>query len=961
MKYLLSLPPNLAQSFHQIENRPPEDWFCTSDPPQAKLGSGGGTAFLLEAAWKASGTSGSFEQWLGQEKKILMHAGGQSRRLPAYAPSGKILTPIPVFRWARGQQLNQHLLDLQLPLLEEIMAEAPDSYHTLVACGDTLIRATGELPPMPAVDILCMGIWVKPELGGRHGTFFMHRRNPEQLAFGLQKPSPAQLAELMVDYNFMIDVGIWLLSDRAVEVLMKKSRWDQARQAFGQEGVPGYYDLYTDFGMSIGSHPTEIDEEIQSLTAAAIPLPQGEFYHFGRSVEIISSSLQLQNLVTDQRTIFHRKIKGHSNIFIMNAPAHLPKGEAQPEVWIENSHLSPAWQLAGRHILTGIPKNDWQMDIPEGVCLDIIPIGSSQYCVRPYGIDDVFKGPIGQEKTVWMGQPLQSWLSAREISWEEAGLSPETDLQQAALFPVLSQDQLSGPLVQWMMTAPATPNPTLKELWLKARLSAEEISTQANLVRLYEQRKAFRQASLPTLAQNASRSIFYQLDLAHLARDYAATGLELPAPVEVREVPGLRSIHDAMFRSEVFRLKGVMDKSQELESQAFQRLSDRILSLAKEKPVFPQRNTLADQIVWARAPLRFDLAGGWSDTPPYCLSYGGRVVNMAVELNGQPPIQVYIKPIDRPEIIIRSIDQSFEEKLTEFADLANYNQLGSAFAIPKAALALAGFLPTFSAHPQSSLARQLAEAGGGLELSLLAAVPKGSGLGTSSILAATVLGALNDFFQLGWDQLEIGNRTLMLEQLLTSGGGWQDQYGGILPGIKYLETKAGLSQIPVVRWLPAMFLNQPEQKDSMLLYYTGITRVAHNILGEIVKGMFLNSAQHLRHVHRQYYHGQRTYEVLQKGNYEETARMIQLTWQINQALDSGTNPPAVQAIIAQVQDYLAGVKLLGAGGGGFLLFMAKDPFAALSIKRSLEQNPPNALARFVSFDISQHGLQVTRS
>ena len=68
-------------------------------------------------------------------------------------------------------------------------------------------------------------------------------------------------------------------------------------------------------------------------------------------------------------------------------------------------------------------------------------------------------------------------------------------------------------------------------------------------------------------------------------------------------------------------------------------------------------------------------------------------------------------------------------------------------------------------------------------MTLLAAIPAGSGLGTSSILASTVLGAINDFCGLAWDKNEICQRTLVLEQLLTTCGGWQDQYGGVLQGV----------------------------------------------------------------------------------------------------------------------------------------------------------------------------------
>ena len=121
MKKLLSLPPNLVNCFHEIKQADHNEWFCTSDPIGARLGSGGGTTWLLESAHRADNTNIPFEEWLSKEKRILLHAGGQSRRLPGYAPSGKILTPIPVFRWARGQKLSQDLLSLLLHLYERIM------------------------------------------------------------------------------------------------------------------------------------------------------------------------------------------------------------------------------------------------------------------------------------------------------------------------------------------------------------------------------------------------------------------------------------------------------------------------------------------------------------------------------------------------------------------------------------------------------------------------------------------------------------------------------------------------------------------------------------------------------------------------------------------------------------------------------------------------------------------------
>ena len=153
MKKLLSLPPNLVEVFHEVTGLSKDEYFCTCDPIGHRLGSGGGTAWLLQKA-----STSPFQEWLAKEKRILIHAGGQSKRLPSYAVSGKVLMPLPVFRWERGQKLSQNLLSVQLPLYEKMMAMAPDNIHTMVVSGDVLIRATQPLQPIPEADVVCYGL-----------------------------------------------------------------------------------------------------------------------------------------------------------------------------------------------------------------------------------------------------------------------------------------------------------------------------------------------------------------------------------------------------------------------------------------------------------------------------------------------------------------------------------------------------------------------------------------------------------------------------------------------------------------------------------------------------------------------------------------------------------------------------------------------------------------------------------
>jgi len=956
MKTLLTLPHSFIGYFKKLF--PQDIFYASSDPAEGKVGSGGGTANLLVNCFNAEKTGEmTFEEWLGKEKKAIIHAGGQSRRLPAYASVGKLLTPIPVFRWERGQKIDQTLFDLQLPLFEEILSRSSSVSNTLIASGDVLIRAGEKIPDLPEADVICFGQWIHPEQAQHHGVFFCKRSSPQQLEFMLQKPTPERIQELVGDYLFSLDIGIWLLSEKAVKLLCKKSGWDSSSQQF-ENGKVRNYDLYSSFGTALGSKPSGLDLEINALTVAIVPMPKGAFYHFGKNCDLLESTNRLQNIVTDQREIWHRKVKTHSDVFTQNALTDVGFNGDNAAIWIENSCIGKGWNIRHHHILTGIPENSWTIDLPTGICLDMIPIDENSWCIRPYGFDDSFSGAIGDAKTLWMGKPVKKNGFIKRLLTENS-LKENTDLQFAKIFPVISLDEKKE-LIQALLLSDAGEYDTM--YCSSERLSASEIQERVNFERLNGQRLRFRAQNLKAIAKNYKQSVFYQLDLNDTAKHFVTGGIELPPPLPDDTVL-FTQMHDKMFRARVLETRDLSFEAEALkyESEAFSLLSDSIVSEAKSSKVFPELNVMSDQIVWGRSPIRLDLAGGWSDTPPFCLLHGGKVFNMAVELNGQPPLQVFIKPSESFKITMRSIDLGVREDIDTFEQLAANDIVGSAFSIPKAALCLAGFHPDFSSGKYVSLVDQLKDFGSGIEISLLAAIPKGSGLGTSSILASTVLGALSDFCSLGWDKHEICFRTLVLEQLLTTGGGWQDQYGGVFNGIKLLESESGLIQKPVIRWAPEHLFTDPEYSRSILLYYTGVTRVAKNILAEIVRGMFLNSSSHLQILKEIKGHALTTYDAVQQGNWDKLTAAIQNSWRLNQRLDVGTNPPEIQALLKPVEDYLAGCKLLGAGGGGYVIFFAKDLEAAGRIRQQLTLFPPNKRARFVDWRISKTGFQVTRS
>lgn len=912
MKKLLSLPPNLVGWFHDITGYPKSEWFCTNDPIDHKLGSGGGTTWLLtqayenEMAHSDANNQKTFDEWLSSEKRLLLHAGGQSRRLPAYAPSGKVLTPVPVFRWERGQRLSQDLLSLQIPLYKKIMDAAPSSLHTMIVSGDVLIRTTQPLQPIPEADVVCYGLWLGPEIAKNHGVFVSSCDTPSVLKCMLQKPSPATLGTIQKDHYYLTDIGIWLLSDKAVKVLMSHK---------------GEYDLYSEFGGAMGTEPTLNDEAVKELKVAILPLSGGEFYHFGTSHELLSSTLAIQNLVNDQRLIMHHSRKPHPCIFIQNSITKKAVDSSNEDVWIENSYISEGWSISQKNIITGVPKNNWNITLAPGQCIDIVPMGETQYVVRPYGFNDRFAG-------------------------EE---------QQRPQFPIVDNIDEAGLVLRYMLNqeTEGEDKGKGKAIFEKAqKISAEQISATANLRRLFEQRREFRKHNLSALADNYEHSVFYQLDLNDAAKEFKANGIAMPKPLP-DSAPLLTRMKDAMFRGD--------------NDKAFGLLREGIVKTSNTNGInMPTLSSMSnkvatDQIVWGRSPVRIDIAGGWTDTPPFCLMEGGSVVNLAIELNGQQPIQTYVKPCREHHVVLKSIDLGASEIVETYEQLADFKRVGSPFSIPKAALALAGFLPQYSQEKYPDLKSQLMAFGCGIEITLLSAIPAGSGLGTSSVLAATVLGTINDFLSLGWDKNEICHKTLVLEQLLTTGGGWQDQFGGVLQGVKLLQTCKGFEQQPIVHWLPTDLYTQPEYQACHLLYYTGITRTAKTILAEIVQKMFLNDHDQVALLREMKAHSLQMYEAIQRNDFKEMGKLVGKTWLQNQAIDAGTNPMEVKKLTDLIDDLCLGYKLPGAGGGGYLYMVAKDPEAAARIKVILNANRPNGNARFVGMNLSKTGLQVSRS
>jgi galactokinase/mevalonate kinase-like predicted kinase len=968
---LLSVPPHLRDFLHSTPGRPllasrlaePAGGrlFVGTDPKSRRLGSGGGAIHLLHQAWLARGSkqaSARLFAWLAAEQRLVLNAGGESRRLPAYAALGKALMPLPPIDGLAPRRFDQMLADFQLPAYRQVLREAGPRAAVLVTAGDVWLDFDPLQIPAVSADIVGIGMRATPEVARDFGVYFAGKsRRPADpaeipIARFLQKPPPAEIRRRATRYNFYVDTGMWLLSLEALRLLFRRCGWDERRQRFATpDGHPAPLDLYTEIGAALGKETVPAAELRRlgwsRLTTSVIPLSQAAFHHLGSTRQLFESFAQIQR----GRPAPSQALGSATPRPAFTSPPKLP-------VWLDGvSDRAPPLRLKGYNAVTGLPAAARLVRLDRGWCVDVIPIGADAYALRPYQLDDTLRGTPGAGGRI-CGRSARAWLTARQLP------APETDVFDLPVYPVIPAAKITQELVAWFFAAAPNPKISARVAGYR-RLSAASLPTQVNFARYFGQRRAAQaeilRADFAACRRRPHGPVFSQ-DFAAIAAFCREEAPALGRWLRRRRAAILRPVVRPEHASRLLLLFAELSGGEHARWRAAgrHRLQTALVAAHQLPRVRPRRRLPESSVVLARSPVRLDLAGGWTDTPPYCLEHGGAVLNVAILLNGQPPIQVFVRPLAESCLRLRSLDLGIAERVTTFARLGAFRDPRSGFALAKAALALAGFHPDFfRGRPCRSLRDQLQTFGGGLEISMRSDVPKGSGLGTSSILAVTLLGALNVACGLGWDDFDLYRGVLGIEQLLTTGGGWQDQAGALFRGIKLVRTQPGPTQTPAVRHLPAKFLDTLAADSSVLLYYTGLTRLAKGILQEIVHDMALGRSSTLQTLNLIRSNALQLFPAMQKSDAAALHRCIARSWDLNRRLDAGTTTPAIERIISTCGPDLAACKLLGAGGGGYLLLCAGSPAAGRRIRARLEARPPNSRAGFVDFRVSPRALEVT--
>jgi galactokinase/mevalonate kinase-like predicted kinase len=1009
------------------------------DPGGRRIGSGASTIYcLLEVLNRQLSSStgrtdmDACRSILQKLRILIIHAGGDSKRLPAYSPCGKIFFPIP---GKNDSCLPLTLFDRQIPTYLNLPASPSGAGQVVITSGDVLLGFEPEQVRFAANGLTGLGCYASSQQGEHHGVFCRDRR--DQVRIFLQKPSgDRQKQANAIDHyaQVILDIGVMNFDAETAAALL---------ETFGAQSTPGGklelagalseairkygLDFYREICCGMGTEitparyvnsaqqsgsPWDTDslqrlfEPLRTIPFTVNVLDRCEFLHFGTSRQIISSG----NL------LIQRDGGSSSPDTCLNINNDILEGGeiVGTNAWVEGCTISSRLTLGGENVVAGMDIKEPTF-IPSQICFDVIPgrnrSGGRVWFVRCHNIYDSFKDSVGQG-AAFCRIPLLDWLDLAGAKpddlWDSDAPPQKRSLWNARIFPAVSEHSHYRRWLWLFNTAQASAKNL--QTWRAAdRYSSAEIAALTDQREFHQRRSSIRAGEIKESIRNMFKqdSGFSASELAHIlgssteksewvagllaeagwrygidsSKDLdsmilprlihtigtALSALENCHQPAQKALPGL---HDKLTQAEHNWLNSTglgLDSAlnlkqwgQKAHKFAFQALGKVIISSGVDRTQRPRNALRTDEIVWGRAPARFDTGGGWTDTPPYSLEHGGCVINAAVNLNGQPPIQAYLKVLQEPVIRISSIDLGTRIEITSLEQLLDYRRATGEYALAKAALASSGFSPEYADWPKDVTLQQMLEHfGGGIELTTLAAIPKGSGLGTSSIMGTVVLAVIQRALGRTLTPRELFHAVLCLEQSLTTGGGWQDQIGGAVGGAKIVTTEPGLVPDAKIHFLPADVLNPSLNNNRTLLYYTGITRLAKDILGQVV-GRYLDRDRKtlftLKQIHAL---APRVAEAMSRKDIRAFGQLVRAAWQLNKHLDPNSTNRQVEGLFARIRPYIFGAKLLGAGGGGFLLMVCKSTDDAGKVRNMLDKEPPNKRARFFDYDINPTGLNVT--
>ncbi|KAG5839076.1 hypothetical protein ANANG_G00201100 [Anguilla anguilla] len=381
-------------------------------------------------------------------------------------------------------------------------------------------------------------------------------------------------------------------------------------------------------------------------------------------------------------------------------------------------------------------------------------------------------------------------------------------------------------------------------------------------------------------------------------------------------------------------------------------------------------------------PARLDLSGGWSDTPPIAFERGGAVVNVAVRVGGRRPIGARARRIKEPHLLLvsssggRDCQVATETVCLTLQDLEDHCQPHAPGALLKAVCVCSG-LVTFPS--QQPLGQQLQQRwGGGVELRSWSLLPHGSGLGkkrliSDHILAGALLAAVYRCTGRTFDTDSLIHAVLHLEQILTTGERAELRRaavtapllrrgvagpGGGLVGVKIARSRACLPlKVEVERLdLSEDFLSSLQQR--LLLVYTGKTRLARNLLQDVVRSWYSRLSSIVENTVQLVSNAEECAHACVEGSLSRLGACLDRYWLQKKAMAPGCEPGAVRSMMAALRPLTLGQSLAGAGGGGFLFLLTREPLQEEAVRQVLSDTQGLGDFSVHSVEIDMQGISL---
>jgi D-glycero-alpha-D-manno-heptose-7-phosphate kinase len=297
-------------------------------------------------------------------------------------------------------------------------------------------------------------------------------------------------------------------------------------------------------------------------------------------------------------------------------------------------------------------------------------------------------------------------------------------------------------------------------------------------------------------------------------------------------------------------------------------------------------------IVRSKAPLRISFAGGGTDVPPYPQERGGVVLSMTINKYAYASLVT----TDDESITVQSLDYDVVAKYHTEADLAYNGELDLVKAV----------------------IRRMALDKRGLRLFLHSDAPPGSGLGSSSTLVVALVGLLRHWLRQPLTDYQIAELAHQIERVdLGIIGGMQDQYAATFGGVNFIEFS---DKAVIVNPLRVTLDRLNELEYNLLLCYTGQTRLSAHIVERQTQSFVDKNAEVVRALDAQKDMAIQMKNALLQGRLDDFGDLLHHAWQTKKHLDPAITTPHIDELYeAARREGALGGKILGAGGGGYLL------------------------------------------